>query len=335
MALYELQVFDMSDIATDGPDFTQPDGGQYTLGVSTITITPGATAQPVSVDDPDDIYFDDDDPNPQTLNGAYTVNGTYYADNTIIEAEYLMQVQDSLGNTYYIAAVSFTGDPWQIDGFTIHGAVPPFGEALTIINTWEGTLSAVPYNSSSPACFEARTRIATPQGWTEARDLRPGDPVLLGNGGRAELVLVLHQRVVLGPRPDDRPIRIQPHALGPGLPARPLVVSPQHRVWVAALQALVPARALVVLPRVGLMRGARAVEYVHLVLREHSLIWAENCLCESFWPGAMAMAGLWPRQRALVRQAMGPAPRSCAPMLTRRAAEAALTERPAPARRVS
>lgn len=325
MALYDLNIFDMSDIATDGPDFTQPDGTQYTLGVSTITITPGATSQVVSVDDPDDIYFDDDDPNPQTVNGDYTVNGTFFPDNTIIEAEYLMEVQDSLGNSYYIAAVSFRGDPWWIDGFTIHGPVPPFGEALTVVNTWEGNLGAVPYTSSSPACFEAATRIATPGGWTEARDLSAGDMVRLARGGTARLELVLRQRVVLGEGRKDRPVRLQAGALGPGRPERRLVVSPQHRIWIDALGALVPARALVSQPRIGLLNGVREVEYVHLILPRHSLILAEGCTCESFWPGEMAMAGLWPRQRAQIEAVMGPAPPPCAPILTRRDAEEALS----------
>ena len=326
MAIYDLYVFDMSDIATDGPDFTQPDGLQYTLGVSTVTITPGATVQTVSVDDPNDTTFDDDDPEPQTLNGAYTVNGTSYADNTIIEAEYLMEVKDSAGTSYYIAAVSFTGDPWWIDGFTIHGPVPPFGEALTIVNTWEGFLGAVPYSSSSPACFEARTRIATPGGWTEAGRLRAGDRVTLADGGAAELALVLRQRVLLGNERDDRPVRIQAGALGPGCPERRLVVSPQHRIWVEEVQALMPARALVTQPRVGVLHGVREIDYIHLVLPRHSLILAEGCVCESFWPGKMAMESLWPRQRVLVEGAMGPDPRPCAPMLTRREAEAALEE---------
>ncbi len=326
MALYDLNIFDMVDIATDGPDFTQPDGGQYTLGVSTITITPGATSQVVSVDDPDDVYFDDDDPNPQTVNGNYTINGTYFPDNTIIEAEYLMEVQDSLGNSYYIAAVSFRGDPWWIDGFTIHGPVPPFGEALTVVNTWEGNLGAVPYTSSSPACFEAATRIATPGGWTEAQDLSAGDMVRLARGGTARLALVLRQKVVLGDRREDRPVRLQAGSLGPGRPARRLVVSPQHRIWIDALAALVPARALVSLPRIGLLNNVNTVDYVHLILPRHSLILAEDCICESFWPGKMAMAGLWPRQRAQVEAAMGPAPPHCAPIMTRREAEDALKQ---------
>lgn len=328
MATHELHIFDKVDISTDGPDFTYPDGTQYTFGASTVTIAPGATSQQVFVDDPDDSWFDDDDANPQTLTGAYTINGTTYPASTIIEAEYLMELQDSLGNVYYIAAVSFTGDPYNVDGFTIHGTVPPFGEALTVMNAWEGTLSALPYNSSSPACFEARTRISTPGGWQEARNLRAGDMVSLAHGGSARLALVLRQKTALGPGRKERPVRLQADAIGPGQPARRLVVSPQHRIWVERLQALVPARALVTQPRVGLLNGVRSIDYVHLVLTRHGLIRAENCICESFWPGEMALAGLWPRDRARVQRAMGPDPRPCAPMLRRRAAEAALEAKP-------
>ena len=327
MPSYDLEIFDMSDIATDGPDFTQPDGAQYTLGVSTITIAPGAVSQTVSVNDPDDIYFDDDDPNPQTLNGAYTVNGTSFSSGDIIEAEYLMEVQDSGGTSYYIAAVSFTGNPWWIDGFTIHGPpMPPFGEALTVVNTYEGTLNAVPYTSSMPACFEASTGIGTPSGPVQARHLRAGDEVSLVSGGAARLALVLHQQVALGSRREDKPVRFQKDALGPGMPSRRLVLSPQHRVWHAGLGALVPARALTRLPRIGLLHGAARIDYVHLVLPRHGLILAEGAPCESFWPGPVALEGLAPRQRGQVRAAMGRAPEPCAPMLSMGAARRALAE---------
>ena len=327
MASYTLYVFDRSFISTNGPDFTVPTGGQYTPGTSTVTIASAPTSQLVTVEDPNDGFFDDDDPVPQTLTGSYTINGTFYPDGTIIEAEYLMEVQDKDGGTYYIAAVSFTGDPNAINAFTLHGPRPPLNEELTVTNTWEGNLGAVPYSSSSPACFEANTRIATPGGWTAAAKLNAGDKVQLARGGTGTLSMVLRRRWTPGPRRQDRPVRLQPGALGPDRPARRLVVSPQHRIWLDALGALVPARALVTLPRVGLLHDARRIDYVHLVLPNHSLISAENCICESFWPGKVALANMPLRHRAEVLAAMGPAPTACAPMMKRREAEGRLRDR--------
>ena len=328
MASYDIYVFDGADISTNGADFTQPDGQQYTFGTSTITINMGADDQRVSVEDPDDQYFDDDDPNPQTINGDYTINGNTYTDGSIIEAEYLMQVQDSAGNNYYIAAVSFNGDPYSIDGFTIHGPLPPFGEPLTVVGAWEGALNAVPYTSSSstPACFEARTRIDVPGGWKEARELRAGDPVMLADGSVAELAHVLHRNWTIGGKREDRPVRIQGDALGAGSPGRRLVVSPQHRIWLPQLEALVPARALVVLPRIGLLQDVDQIDYVHLVLPQHSLLRAENTVCESFWPGRVAMASLEPDQRSKVSAVMGNSPKPCARMMKLREAEEALKQ---------
>ena len=335
MAIHNLYVFDRTFISTDGPDFGVPDGSQYTLGTSTITIASGVSGQLVTVDDPDDGFFDDDDPNPQTLVGDYTVNGTFYPSGTIIEAEYLMEVQDKDGTSYYVAAVSFTGDPFSINGFTFHGPRPPLNEALTVVNVWEGNLGALPYNTSSPACFEARTRIATPTGWKAAGDLQAGDPISLADGGTGTLAMVLRRRWHLEPQRGDGPVRLRANALGPGQPARKLVVSPQHRIWLETLGALVPARALVKLPRIGLLNGITHIDYVHLVLPRHSLIKAENCICESFWPGKIALRNLKLHQRADVLAAMGSAPKACAPFLSRREAEAALTSEknlsPAPA----
>ncbi|MCO6381181.1 Hint domain-containing protein [Oceanicola sp. 502str15] len=329
MALHTVHVYDKSYISTDEPDFSWPDAGQYSYGTSTITIQPGATSQPVTVDDPNDTSFDDDDPEPQTLGGGpYTINGTSYGPGTVIEAEYLLQVQDSLGTSYYIAAVSLTGDPYNIQGFTVHGPLPPMGEPLTVVAGWEGYLNAVPYTSSTPSCFEARTRIAVPGGWREARALRPGDRVSLARGSSAEVALVLHQQARAGPEREARPVRLRADALGRGQPERDLTLSPQHRVWVEALGALVPARALIRLPRIGLLQGRRLIDYVHIVLPQHALLLAEGCPAESFWPGPVALAGLPPRTRGRIRAIMGPAPCPCAPMLAMRPAERALTALP-------
>ncbi len=325
MPLYDIHVFDGSFITTSGEDFTQPDGQQYTLGVSTVTISPGAVEQVVSVDDPNDTTFDDDDPEPQTLNGSYTISGSTYGSGTIIEAEYLMEVQDSLGTTYYIAAVSLTGSPWNVEGFTVHGPpMPPFGEPLTVMNVFEGNLSALPYTSSLPACFEARTRIATAGGWEEARRLKPGDPLRLTGGGTLPVALVLKSREQIGAERTRKPVRLRAHALGPGCPARDLVVSPQHRIWHAGLGALVPARALTKLPRIGLLHGRRSIDYVHIVLPRHAILLAEGCPAESFWPGPMALQGLPRQARHAIRAAMGARPTPAAPFLSMKQAERAL-----------
>ncbi len=106
------------------------------------------------------------------------------------------------------------------------------------------------------------------------------------------------------------PLRIRAGALGDGVPMRDLVLSPQHRVLVrlGRGEILVPAKALLDRRGVGRLAGCSESRYLHLVLDRHVLLLAEGLVCESFWPGPTAMAGLTAAQRARVQGIMGPSP---------------------------
>ena len=324
MATHTLNFFDLSYASTDDPDgFSNPGGWQFDWGVSTITIAPGATETAVSVEDVDG-FFDDDQGASQTLNGPAMLNGITYPHGTFIESEYGVVVEDSLGNSYTFQFVSIDDDAYDIIGFVIHGPVPPFGEALTVTSASDGHSGTYAYSTSSPACFGRTARIATARGPVRAMDLVAGDIVRLADGNTAGVALVLTASVTAATAAarDTLPVRIRKGAFGPGLPKRDLILSPQHRVWVPALGALVAARALVCLPKVGLMRGA--VEgLVHVVLATHEVLLAEGLPCESFWPGPVALSMLPPVARRRVTRIMGDA-LPAAPFLPVRQARARL-----------
>lgn len=128
------------------------------------------------------------------------------------------------------------------------------------------------------ACFVSGTRIATDAGDVAVEALAAGDHVVLYAGGQATVRWVGHRRC--RPGPQGQPVRIRPHAFGPGQPQRDLYISPDHAVYVEGV--LVPIRALV--------DGAAIAQdptedgevvYHHILLDQHDVILAEGLACES------------------------------------------------------
>ena len=93
-------------------------------------------------------------------------------------------------------------------------------------------------------------------------------------------------------------MEFKPGSLGPGLPRRALVVSPQHCIVIqpagmgGSEARLVPAKGLLHLPGVRQKKGCRKVEYFHLVFDRHEIILSEGVWAESFFPGPVALGTL-------------------------------------------
>lgn len=131
-------------------------------------------------------------------------------------------------------------------------------------------------------CFVAGTAIRTPRGEVRVETLRPGDLVTTPDG--AAPVYWVGRRAYGGRFIAGNhlvlPIRIRRGALADDVPSRDLQVSPGHGVWCDGV--LVPAWRLVNGVSVTQATTVDHVEYYHLELEEHRLLFAHGAALESF-----------------------------------------------------
>ncbi len=157
-------------------------------------------------------------------------------------------------------------------------------------------------------CFAPGTGIATPRGTVAVETLAPGDRVVTRDNGVQTVRWVGRRDLRAGEliaSPRLRPVLIRAGALGPNLPERDLMVSPNHRmllspaaadVLFAEPEVLVPAKHLVGLA--GVQRVCPAgVSYVHVMFDAHEVILADGAWSESFQPGDMSLGGIGHGQR--------------------------------------
>lgn len=133
------------------------------------------------------------------------------------------------------------------------------------------------------ACYCPGTLILTDRGEVPIESMAIGDRVIT-IGDRAEPIRWIGRRsygarFVAG-QPALWPVCIRAGALGGGLPRRDLSVSPKHALLLDGI--LVPARALVDGARVIHVPAGGGVEYIHLELARHDVIFAEGAAAESF-----------------------------------------------------
>ncbi len=153
-------------------------------------------------------------------------------------------------------------------------------------------------------CFTPGTLIATDRGERRVEDLVEGDRVLTRDKGY-QAVRWIGQRTLsaaeLAVQPQLRPVLIRQGALGPALPERDLLVSPQHRMLVAATEAellfgehevLVPAIHLAGRPGIDQSEAPEGVTYIHLMLDSHEILRSDGAWSESYQPGEQTLAGM-------------------------------------------
>ncbi|WP_342078317.1 Hint domain-containing protein [Yoonia sp. SS1-5] len=319
MPIFTLFALDAGEISVSSGETLGNSGQGDASHLDGLTITLNSNAwTAISIDD-GDANFEDNEVT-QTLNGNQTFGGVNYFDDTPVEAEYTVTVEDPDGNEYTLIGFNINaaapGAAYStVEGLAFVGPVagfPPINTPLLVTGTSEGpTGSTTPYAAyASPPCFCADTLIETADGPRPVRDIMVGDRVRTLDNGLQPVRWtgqVTFSAGDLRAAPDFRPIEIDADAFGPGIPLRPIRVSPQHRIvvdhWKAEYlfgepQVLVPAKHLTHQRQVRVVTPKAGITYVHLLFDAHQLIWSEGLLSESFHPGQQSIGALAPQTRA-------------------------------------
>jgi hypothetical protein len=131
-------------------------------------------------------------------------------------------------------------------------------------------------------CYLRGTRIMTEGGEVPVERLQVGDHVVTAGGRRVPIIWIGQRHIDCRrhPAPDMvRPVRIRAHAFDENVPARDLLVSPNHAI--AFEDVLIPARLLVNGRNVDCPKLDSA-DYFHVELPEHDLLLAEGLAAESY-----------------------------------------------------
>lgn len=190
--------------------------------------------------------------------------------------------------------------------------IPPRNSDLWIVHH---TLGNFTRDTQTPGyqgviCFTPGTRIRTPGGFSLIEDLREGDYVQTKDNGVQPLQWIGSRRMTgarLFAMPKLRPIRFAAGALASEIPDGDLVVSPEHRVLLQGpvaqelfntSEVLVAAKDLVNGRSITVDTKVREVTYVHVLLEQHQVLWANNVETESFHPASAALSTLDRADRA-------------------------------------
>ena len=279
-----VMMWELNDVTTTGSDpFPNgKDANATAVGASTFTISGGAVMTELQMTDTDPNFDDGDANGEQLLTNSVTVNGTPYGPGTEIENEYSYVVRP-LGSTdpadnITIYLVDFNNG--NVAGIASDAPlVPGVTYEIIAINTNNPTVAY----SSLVVCFARGTLIGTPKGERRVETLREGDLVQTADNGASVLRWMARQvSVGFGSR---APIRFESGVLGN---ARPLLVSPQHRMLVTfrGEEVLLPAKALLDVEGVSRQQMPR-VDYFHVLLDRHEVVFADGASAESLLPGPM------------------------------------------------
>jgi len=136
----------------------------------------------------------------------------------------------------------------------------------------------------APRCFLRGTQIWTPHGERRVEDLGVDDVVVTSSGEAKPIQWVWGRRFERHGRKwaeEIAPIRVAQSALGPNTPHRDLYISRYHCLYLGGV--LIPVVDLLNHSTIARFSAEdlREIEYFHVKLDRHSVIYAEGAACET------------------------------------------------------
>jgi hypothetical protein len=254
------------------------------------------------IDDPaEQVTVNQDTPTLSTIPDQTTV--TLGPPVTLHDAAFLQDGYNSTGSITFtligpdgttvvdteMVLVSGNGLYFTPTGFTPSG---PYGAGTY---QWNATYSGDANNEAASdiddpaeqvtvvACYRRGTLILTPAGEVPVEELAIGDRIVALAGEERPIRWIGYRaydgRFIAGNR-QVLPICVMADAMAPGVPARDLYLSPEHSLWIDGV--LVQAKHLVNGATIVQAEGIDQVEYFHVELDEHDVIFADGAAAETF-----------------------------------------------------
>lgn len=156
-------------------------------------------------------------------------------------------------------------------------------DATDTISTFNVSSDGATGTDVSIACFCRGTRIRTETDEVPVEELAIGDKLVTQSGALRPIKWIGRRSYggrFIQNNPNVLPILIKKGALGDDVPARDLCLSPHHAL--ALEGSLVPAECLLNGSTVVQLTDLERVDYFHIELDSHDVIWADGAPAETF-----------------------------------------------------
>jgi hypothetical protein len=296
-------------------------GNTDTLSTKTVTSTlvdPGLDGQFLKIEivkttGGQYLYFDN-------VQGSFINNNPLVAQEDIITIENAVRPEDVLGvNDSAVgtfapdgggAVIAFGGAGEPTISEILNG---PFSGA---VGSWQitsgdesGTIGGISFENFEEInfdvmCFVAGTLIKTKNGEVPIEQLKSHDLVLTLDYGYQPIRWIGSTKVgskQLLAKPKLKPICIRANSLQKNIPAKDLLVSRQHRIFVRSLiakrlfdseEVLVAAHNLLEVDGIDIATEVETVEYWHLLFDRHQIVCSNGAWTESLFTGPEALKAL-------------------------------------------